>query len=108
MAKNLENDTRKMRVKERKLFYDGSQERDSELERMVGNLFVSEFQISRLGDRLTNDGVPTRTITMFLGHSPPKEESEFTFKCKNNGKVCRVSISIHRMNRTDDDNGHTV
>jgi hypothetical protein len=108
MAKNLENNTENMRAKERRMYDDNLHERDSELERMAGNLFVAEYQINRLRDRLTNDGVTTRTINMFLGHSPPKEESEFTFKCKNSGKLYRVSISVYSMNSTDDDNGHTV
>jgi hypothetical protein len=94
----------KMQAKEGKI-HDGFEERDAKLEDMVGNLFVAEYRISRLRDRMTNDGVATRTINMFLGHGVPKDESRFTFKYNNNnGKVYRVSIDIHRTNRTDDSN----
>jgi hypothetical protein len=100
MTRISENHKQKIHVKKGKV-YDSVQEGDPESNRMIGNLFVAEYQIRRLSDRLTDSGMTTRTLDILLGHSQPRDKSEFTFKCKANGKIYTVSINIHRIRRGD-------
>lgn len=57
---------------------DGLEERDIELENIVGNLMIAEYQVNKLRDRVT-DKIDARYL-----HGVSKGVSTYTFK--NNGK----------------------
>jgi hypothetical protein len=68
------------------------EEREQELENIIGNLLIADYQVQRLRSRLAER----------LGevHSPsPKNKSAHTFK--HNGKWYRVSVRVDEMDTAD-------
>jgi hypothetical protein len=68
------------------------EEREQELENIVGNLLIADYQVQRLRSRLAEK----------IGevHSPsPKNKSAYTFK--HNGKWYRVSVRVDEMDTAD-------
>lgn len=64
------------------------EEREQELENIIGNLLIADYQVQRLRSRLAER----------IGevHSPsPKNKSAHTFK--QNGKWYRVSVRVDEM-----------
>lgn len=68
------------------------EEREQELENIIGNLLIADYQVERLRSRLTEK---IRELTS----SSSKNKSAYTFK--HNGKWYRVSIRVDEMNTTD-------
>jgi hypothetical protein len=68
------------------------EEREQELENIIGNLLIADYQVQRLRSRLAEK----------IGevHSPsPKNKSAHTFK--HNGKWYRVSVRVDEMDTAD-------
>ena len=68
------------------------EEREQELENIIGNLLIADYQVERLRSRLTEK---IRELTS----SSSKNKSAYTFK--HNSKWYRVSIRVDEMNTTD-------
>lgn len=65
------------------------EERDRELENLVGNLMIAEYQVNKLRDRVT-DKIGDR-----FSHGVGKRMSSYMFK--NNGKWVKISINVEEM-----------
>ena len=66
-----------------------SEERDRELENIVGNLMIAEYQVTKLRDRLI-DRIGNR-----FPHGARKGASTYMFK--NYDKWIRISINVEEM-----------
>ena len=64
-------------------------ERDIELENIVGNLLIAEYQVDKLRDRVV-DKLGAR-----YGHGEDKKMSTYIFK--NNGRWVKVSIKVEEI-----------
>jgi hypothetical protein len=68
------------------------EEREQELENIIGNLLIADYQVQRLRSRLAEK----------IGevHSPsPKNKSAYAFK--HNGNWYRVSVRVDEMDTAD-------
>jgi len=68
-------------------------QRDIELENVVGNLLIAEYQVERLRDRLI-DKVGGRYT-----RSADKKQSTHIFK--NNGTWIKVSINVEKLTKDE-------
>lgn len=67
------------------------EEREQELENIIGNLLIADYQVQRLRSKLTEK---------IEVHSPsPKNKSAYTFK--HDGKWYRVSVRVDEMDTAD-------
>lgn len=67
------------------------EEREQELENIIGNLLIADFQVQRLRGRLTEK--------IEVHSSSPKNKSAYTFK--HGGKWYRVSVRVDEMGAAD-------
>lgn len=68
------------------------EEREQELENIIGNLLIADYQVERLRSRLTEK---IRELTS----TSSKNKSAYTFK--HNSKWYRVSIRVDEMDTAD-------
>jgi hypothetical protein len=63
--------------------------RDRELENIVGNLLIAEYQVTKLRDRVT-DRIGNRL-------SPKAHKGVSTYMFKNNDRWVKISINVEEM-----------
>jgi hypothetical protein len=68
------------------------EEREQELENIIGNLLISDYQVQRLRSRLAEKIGEVRSPS-------PKNKSAYTFK--HSGKWYRVSVRVDEMDTAE-------
>ncbi len=68
------------------------EEREQELENIIGNLLIAEYQVQRLRSKLTEKIRDVHSAS-------PKNKSAYTFK--HDGKWYRLSVSVDEMDTTE-------
>jgi hypothetical protein len=69
---------------------DGLEETDIELENIVGNLMIAEYQVNKLRDRVT-DKIDARYLRV------SKEYLHIRLKIMVNGKWDKISINVEEI-----------
>jgi hypothetical protein len=79
-----------------------SDERDNELENIVGNLLIAEYQVDRLKNRLVEKIAPA--------HSSSRAKDHSAYSFKSGAKWYRVSIKVEEeeLGALEDDDGQAV
>jgi hypothetical protein len=73
------------------------EEREIELENIIGNLLIAEYQVQKLRSRLTEKIGEVRSVLS-------KNKSSYTFK--HGGKWYRVSVRVDEMDTADNSDTH--
>ena len=68
------------------------EEREQELENIVGNLLIADYQVQRLRSRLTEKIGEVQSAS-------PKNKSSYTFK--HGGRWYRLSVKVDEMDTAD-------
>lgn len=68
------------------------EEREQELENIIGNLLIAEYQVQRLRGRLSEKIREVHSTS-------PRNKSSYTFK--HGGKWYRVSVRVDEMDTAD-------